>query len=361
MVLVALFNLWRTPALLQYAFLPGGELSLSAEKLEEVEAELAGAAAVTIHGVKNGSAVSTEYDTSESSVTLYMIGTRWNEVYPRAYTDGEPLSPAALAGAQRMIVLDSDLAFRLFGDREPVGEFVDLSGERFEVVGVARHARRLGESQTYAAWIPLGSDEALGCDLMVVSAVSGIDGGLMTLFGNAAKAAFGDGVLYGLGKERMRATMILRVIALVLALRLLGMWIGLLKRVGGAWIEDCRARMKRLYIRQMLGFVLARLLAAALVLAATLGACWALMTFFVAPVLVFVEWVPEVLVSYTAIRGRFWELVDAASRPVSLVTAELAEVHFWANILRWGVIFALIGGVMTALNGFFPKGKPSER
>ena len=65
--------------------------------------------------------------------------------------------------------------------------------------------------------------------------------------------------------------------------------------------------------------------------------------------------------SFASIRGRFWELVGAASRPVSLVTAELAELRFWANILRWGVIFALIGGVMTALNRVFPKERTAKR
>ena len=69
----------------------------------------------------------------------------------------------------------------------------------------------------------------------------------------------------------------------------------------------------------------------------------------------FVEWVPEVLVSWGAIRGRFWELVNAASKPVNLMTAEMAELRFWAAILRWGAIAALIGGVMTAVNAHFPK------
>ena len=349
---LALIALMGTPKLIQYAILPNDELGACADRIDDVAAQLSGAApAVTIHGVKSGVPLAAA-ETTESDVTLYMIGPRWNEVYPRPLTAGEGLGYAALKGKQRQIVLDSSLAFRLFGDNDPIGQFVKLSGESFEVTGVARHTRRIGETGQYAAWIPLGSDETLGCDLMVATAVSDIDGGLMTLFGSAAKDAFGEGTLFGLRKERMRAGMILRLIALVAVIRLLGLWIGVLKRLGGAWLSDYRARSQTRYFRQLLGFVTLRVLAMALLCAATLAACWGLMNFFVQPVLVFVEWVPEVLVSFASIKGRFWELVNAASRPVSFVTAELAEVRFWSVILRWGVIMALIGGVMTLASGF---------
>ena len=356
LVAAALIGLMRTPKLLQYAFLPDGELGLYAGKLEEAAEEIGGTSgAITLHGVRQGCQISAENGGSESDISLYMVSARWFEAYPLRMRAGGILSYASLKGMEREIVLDGDLAFKLFGDRDPLGRYVDLSGEKFEVVGVAEHARRLGEGTLYAAWIPLGSDESLGCDLMVASTVSGIDGGLTTLFGTAMKNAFGAGTLYGLQKERMRATMILRVIALVVALRLLALWIGALRRVGAAWLAEYQERIQTCYFSRMLGFVLLRLMATFLVAAATLVICWALMNFFVEPVLVFVEWVPEVLVSWAAITGRFWELVNAASKPVSLMTAEMAELRFWANILRWGVIAALIGWGMTALSAVFPK------
>ena len=359
---VALVGLMGTPRLIQYAFLPGDELSSYIDRVEDVTRALDGAAEiVTLHGIKNGAPVSVDEGAAESDVALYMVGARWNEAYPRRMTDGEYLSYAAIAARDCAVVLDDKLAFKLFSDHEPVGQRVLIGGQRFEVVGVAAHTRGVGEACQYAAWIPLGSEETLGCDLMVATAVSGIDGGLMTLFGNAAKEAFGEGSLYGLMKERMRAGMILRFIALAMALRLLRVWIGVLKRVGEAWLADYRARIQTRYFRQLIGFAALRVLAMLLAAAATLAVCWGLMNFFVEPVKVFVEWVPEVLVSFASIRGRFWELAGDAARMVSLVTPELAALRFWAFVLRWGVIIALIGGVMTALKGVFPKKKPAGR
>ena len=354
--LAALIGLLGTPKLIQYAFLPSNELSVYIDNMEPFRQALADAAEITaLHGVKADVSLSVEGGANASGVTLYMVGERWNEAYPRPMAAGEPLSPAALKGRSRSIVLDEQLAFKLFGDGEPIGRAVTLSGQAFQVVGVAKHARRVGETGPYAAWIPLGSDETSGCDLMVVSAVSGIDGGLMTLFEGEARDFFGPGTLYGLMKERMRAGMILRFIALALALRLLALWIDVLKRVGGAWIAEYRARMKEAYFSKVLGFALSRCLAMLLAAAATLAACWALMNFFVEPVKVFVEWVPEVLVSFNSIRGRFWELTGAAAAPVTYVTAEMAELRFWAFLLRWGVIAALIGALLDRLVLIFPK------
>ena len=362
LVIVALIGLWGTPKIIQYAFLPGNELGEYARQMEDVTLEMSGAVEIaTIHGVKSGCPVVSESGASESGVTLYMIGERWNEVYPLQITCGEALSYASISGGQRMIVLDSDLAFKLFGDRDPLGEQVDLNGEKFEIIGLAKHRRRLGETQLYAAWIPLGSDDAQPCDLMVASALSGIDGGVMTLFGTAAGNAFGEGTLIGLRKEAMRATMILRIIALAVALKLLVWWLGFLKRLGQAWLQEYRERIRTRYFRQVMGFAALRVLAMLALFSATLAVCWKLMNFFVEPVLVFVEWVPEVLVSFGSIKGRFWELVNAASKPVSYVTAELAEVKFWSAILRWGVIFALIGGVVMSLDHIFPKGNKNKQ
>ena len=353
---VALVGLMGTPRLIQYALLPGDELSSYIDRVEDVTRALDGAAEiVTLHGIKNGAPVSVDEGAAESDVALYMVGARWNEAYPRRMTDGECLSYAAIAARDRAVVLDDKLAFKLFGDHEPVGQRVLIGGQRFEVVGVAAHTRGVGEACQYAAWIPLGSEETLGCDLMVATAVSGIDGGLMTLFEGEARDFFGPGTLYGLMKERMRAGMILRFIALALALRLLALWIGVLKRVGGAWIAEYRARMKEAYFSKVLGFALSRCLAMLLAAAATLAACWALMNFFVGPVMVFVEWVPEVLVSFNSIRGRFWEITGAAAAPVTYVTAEMAELRFWAFLLRWGVIAALIGALLDRLALIFPK------
>ena len=125
--------------------------------------------------------------------------------------------------------------------------------------------------------------------------------------------------------------------------------------LAAAGVSIGRGALQSVIHRSYLTAAAPGVLALVAVVAATLAVCWLLMNFFVEPVLVFVEWVPEVLVSGAAIRGRFWELVNAASKPVSFITAEMAELRMWGIILRCGVIAALIGGVMTLLGARFPK------
>ena len=129
---VALAGLMGTPRLIQYAFLPRDELTVYIEKMESFDRALDGAASVTaLHGVKADVSLSVGDGAGESGVTLYMVGARWNEAYPRPMIAGEPLSPASIAGRAKEIVLDEQLAFRLFGDGDPLGRTVRLAGQDF--------------------------------------------------------------------------------------------------------------------------------------------------------------------------------------------------------------------------------------
>ncbi len=350
LIVCALIGLYSGPNLMQYAFLPEGTLPDLQESMENVRSELPGYT-LSLHAVKNGASVSTEDGgKSQSDVVLYMAGARYSECYPQRVVSGRPLTYADVIDKEHSIVLDEKLAFQLFGDKDPLDGRVTVGDKTYTVVGTVKHTRRIGEIGTYAAWIPLScAEDETSCDVAVLTAVANGGSDMSVLFSSAAQNNLGSGTLYNLAKERMRATMALRLIAMVVVIRLLVIWVRLIMKLGARWLGDFQAKLKDRYMTALIGYAAVRVLAMLAIIAATLTACWGLMTFFIQPVKVFTEWVPEVIVSFSSIQGRFWELCAEAAKPVSCMTADMAELRFFAAFLRWGVIFALIGLAMTLI------------
>ena len=82
-------------------------------------------------------------------------------------------------------------------------------------------------------------------------------------------------------------------------------------------------------------------------LAAISGAAFALLSLLIEPLYVFTEWVPEVIVEWSSLEARFWELTTAMAKPVKVQTAEYARVCFFGTLLRWGVISALCAVILN--------------
>ena len=148
LILAGLIGLYGVPRLSQYAFLPGtGDY---AEQMTRAEKKWGDAfAAVSLHGAAEKVSL-TAGTKNREGITLYEVMGGYFENYPRAFAAGRPLARGD--GKNRVMVLDQDLAFLLFGDADPIGQNVTLGEKRFEVVGVAAHRQRIGETGTYAAW-----------------------------------------------------------------------------------------------------------------------------------------------------------------------------------------------------------------
>lgn len=349
MIVFALIGLMGTPKLLQYAFQPEMTLIDMQDNIDDVRSELSDFT-LTLHAVSNDVSISTEGGQSVGDVILYRVDARYNECYPQSLMSGRFIAHADIADAEHVIVLDEKLAFQLFGDKDPLEQTVSIGEKSYAVIGLVSHSRHIGEIGSYAAWVPLScADDDTSCDVAVITAVTSGGSDVSVLFESAVKTRVGEGSLYVLSKENMRATLALRLIALVLVVRLLAIWIRLLMKLGKRLLGDVLSRLKDTYMSALIGYAAVRLLAMLALSAVTLLACWGLMTFFIQPVMVFTEWIPEVIVSFSSIQGRFWELCAAAAQPASYMTAEMAEIRFFAGFVRWGVITALIGLVMTLL------------
>ena len=184
-------------------------------------------------------------------------------------------------------------------------------------------------------------------DVVTLSGVPIPATGATTFFTEAAGNWRSGGDFYDLSKEGMRAGMIVRLLVVLFAMAVLLFLLKRLLRRVGAGVREWRARLKVEYFRSMMRQVFGSAALWLLGLAAILGAAFALLSLLIEPLYVFTEWVPEVIVEWSSLEARFWELTTAMAKPVKVQTAEYARVCFFGTLLRWGVISALCAVILN--------------
>ncbi len=293
--------------------------------------------------------------------SLYAMGEGWLEVYPRFIIRGRRISESELKRGDRVIVLDEGLAFRLFGETLPPEARVQLQGSDYRVVGTVRHAgsilggRGVGDAQEWDAYIPLMAAAADGIPLDAVSLSAlpaGSPGAASAAFEESARTLWRDGgTMIDMRKETMRRTILPRMLLLIAGLYAL---VGLFRRMTGLcarWAAKFRGELKKNYIGPLTPKLAGLVLLSLLGYGALVGLTYLLLAYSVQPLYVFTEWVPENLVSWTAIAKVFWNLTAAAGKLVRVGSRELRVAEFWGGLARWGLALFLLGAALRTKDG----------
>lgn len=282
------------------------------------------------------------------TATVYAVSEGWFEVYPVALAGGRLLTETELRRGDKVALLDSELAFSLFGSELPEDAEATIGGETYRVVGTVRHRRGVGEVTEHCAYLPLEADAAQAMDAIVYSAVPIPNSGARTMFEKTLRGAWGEnGSFYSLEKEAMRRTMVLRLPLLVFGMSAI---LALFRRMSALMsrkIAAFREGMRWNYIKSMVPKLLAIIVLALLGYGVLLALLYALMTYSIRPLYVFTEWVPENIVEWSSISAVFWNLVSAAAQPVKIGTREMRTLEFWGAILRWGAFCILWAGLLV--------------
>ncbi len=300
---------------------------------------------------------------ASEEVNLVAMGEGWLEVYPRFLVKGRRIGESELERGSAVIMLDDDLAFRLFGTELPEDAAVKLDSMTFKVVGTVRHGgslfggRGVGDSVAYDAYIPLSATFKAGVTLesLTLSAVPRGSAGASMLFKEAAEQWRPGGQLIDLQKEAMRRTILPRILLLIVGLYAM---VGLFKRATDlvmGWFGGYMRALQDSYFTALIPRLLGVIGLTLLTYGALIGATYLLMAFSVQPLYVFTEWVPENLVEWSSISKVFWNLTSEAAGLVRVGTRELRVVEFWGGLLRWGMILLLLGAALL------PKARKEKR
>ncbi len=349
---LSLGMLLRMPDSLQYAVAAAGEADIreallakeaSAEQLSDCTSAIAVAAVTETASVSAGDA--------SGSATIYAVGEGWFEVYPVFMLDGRRMTETELCQGEHVALLDSALAFSLFGAELPPDAQARIGDVDYHVVGTIRHSRSTGEVQASCAYVPLLSAPQARRDTAMIAARPIEDSGARTMFESVMRTAWrSDGCFYSIRKEAMRQTMLPRVLLLIFGMSGI---LALLRRMNGLCgrrIGDYRERLRRSYFPATMP-ALGRLLLLCLSgYAAIIGLMYALLAFSIQPLWVFTEWVPENIVELSSLRNVFWSLTGSAAKLVKLGTSQLRQVEFYGAVLRWSMIGMLAGWILLLLH-----------
>ena len=340
----------------------GGELNALYEEAQKQMASIADSITAGAVGARaQGVNLSAEAQSAEA--TVYAVGSGYFDVTHETLLDGRLISEADVKRAENVVVIDERMALSFFAGNEPVGQTVTLSGLDYEVAGVIKAERRLGETNEHIAYIPITSASANALAMQTVEMIAKTADkttGSAILMENTLKTWQPGGSFYNYDKLALGAVMPIRWAVLFVGVALL---LSLLARLNAAaWGRVClyADRLKTRYARDMLAGMIASALLMLLGYAALAGAAFALAKFSIDPLYVFTEWVPEVLVELSSIAKRFWSLNDANAAAVRYVSRSFCVLETGRALLRWGLLALLLGAWMNGLPFFSRRVKMPE-
>ena len=314
------------------------------EAREDIEEQMGGAvSALSMSGLRSGAAVSG--GGQGATAALRAVDLRWLETCPRQLTGGRWMDSGELKRGARVAVLDEDLAFALFGSEGTEGREIEIEKAHYAVIGTVRHRRGVSEADEFGLYIPLNAavNEGLQLDTLAMHALSAVSSGLDQSFNAAMRSAWGAGELHNLRKQRMGALLMTRLLlaafGMALMFRLLRRFMARMRR----WRAQVAALQARSYARGWLGAAIWRALGGLLGGALMLAAAYALLGFAIEPAYTYTEWVPESLVSLSALKAVFWDRAAHAARLLPVRTPESVRIAFWGSLDRAGAVALLLG------------------
>ena len=367
LLIVGTVPLLGTRDVLEYALpaagLGAGDIQLLAESREDIDASLAEAVSATAVGGRTDSSSIRCGGGEGQEVSVCQVCEGWFDVYPVLLCAGRRIDAGEMRRGERVIMLDAELAFALFGQEIPEKPVVKLAEREYTVVGIFRYRWTPGTACDHTVYIPLrsilteGEDDAMTLeapkpDVMLYSALPVANTGARTLFESRMKTSWKEGgSFWSLGKEAMRRTIVLRIIALVLGTTLLARMLSGMGRLARRQLERYRQRLRAAYFVRTLPALIGMLLSWLLAYGAILAGFWLLLSFVSAPVYVFTEWVPDNFVSWSSLYRVFRTLTRSAAVSVKTGTPGLRAVEFYGGFVRWGVILVLLGAAVALVTG----------
>lgn len=323
----------------------GGELEALYEagrkQMDTISDSLTGYA---IGARKQGANVSVDGGQSVA-VTLYAVGEGYFDVIHETLTNGRTISVTDVRSAANAIVLDESTALKLFSGDDPIGGEVKLDGLTFEVAGVIRSGRRIGEVDEHVAYVPITSvsRQAMQMQTVEVTARSTQSVASSILMEDTLAGWQKGGSFYSMDKLALGAVMPLRWMVLIVGCLVL---LGLLARLNAqAWGRVCfyADQLKTRYARDMLASMALSTLLCLLGYVLLGGAAFLLARFSIEPLYVFTEWVPEVIVELSSLSARFWSLNNANAGVARYVSRWVCQMELGQGLFRWGMMAALLG------------------
>ncbi len=279
---------------------------------------------------------------------LYLLGENGQLLHPLYLRSGRIFLPEELRKGEKVILLDEQLALKLFRISDPIDWEVELSGIKYRVVGIVRHSKQVGDLTDYGAYIPLNSviDTSLTLDALQVEADPLPGVGAAVAFSNTVKNWKQGGTVIDLGKEGMAAALWLRVLGFLAGMTAVLRFIRWLNHRVSYYGRRYRQQLRVKYAVRLMPELLGAILLFALGYGAAALLAALVMNEIIQPVYTFTEWIPAILVEWEDIADAFWKVWQLPAVMRELRTPELLRLR-WLTLMVQGCSAG--AGVVLAL------------
>lgn len=370
----------KVPSLLQYAFAPSTEalkgkeegagqaeeenkreeqspferFLLSWDRLVEEQQDNLQSAVLSAH-YPNAN-VSTPDGSAQPEVVAYYG--QLHALDQKLLLSGRHLYQEEVDEGRPVAVIDEGLAIALFRQGDPVNMKFELFNQTFTVVGVTRFARTVGDRAEYGLAVPLKAfEQQPHWEVMTAQLRARGGAGTRSGLGKTLTGWQQGGQVIDLVKEKYHAILPLRVLLCLLGIALAIAGLRFATRTSASLVETCRQWLKTAYAWPLMP----RFIGVALVIFLMYAAGVALLIFaftqLIAPVYVFPEWVPAILVEHKEISATFWNNRTMANALLAFRSRELLFLDAMRGYMT--VLCALAGALLITpvgrLLGLFKK------
>lgn len=295
--------------------------------------------AYALSGIKEGVNFSPVDSTGTPQTgRLTALGPNSLVVDPLLFRFGRGFTYDELKDGYRGIILDETLALKLFGVGDAVGKKVQLEGQEYLVVGIARHSKQVGDKEEFGAYIPLNSiiDQPVQLIALMVSAkpIKGV--GAKSSFESVLTQSWAaNGTMIDLTKETIGALMPMRVLIFAAGFVVMLMLIAFINGKVREFAADYQQRLRRTYAVRLLPRLIGAILLFALGYGAVALGLAKLVEYVVDPVYTFPEWVPAILVEWEDIKTAYWNVWQGYATLQELRSPELLRVRYFGFLAGW--------------------------
>lgn len=133
----------------------GGELNAFYEDAQKQIAAIADSIEAGAVGARAQGMTLTAGESGSAEATVYAVGSGYFDVVHETLLSGRLVSEADVKRKENVIVIDESTALSFFAGDDPLNGKVTLNGVEYEVAGVIKGGRRLGETDEHVAYIPI--------------------------------------------------------------------------------------------------------------------------------------------------------------------------------------------------------------
>lgn len=302
------------------------------EKLKEENADLI--QSYFVEGLGQKVSVSEERENQ----TITGLKALYGNVFPMEKMlihTGRFFYPEELLSKRKVAIIDEQLALELYRKGDPLGSIIKLGLSEYEIIGIAKHARRAGDVNKHYVYVPLLSlqEAAVNPELLNanISIKSGSGGGVALK--KLMESWRQGGTYIGLPKEKIRTMLSIRFLLCLIAITLISLALRFYKYLVKLRISKEKEKLEKIYAKKLLLRWILIALGYLLALLGILFGLYVVMDEILKPVYIFPEWVPSVIVEVRSLIETFYNNREISNALIEFRSEQLLYLRFLRSVL----------------------------